>query len=312
MREGPYWFRVLNSCYSGAIFRDCAEKAVTGLCVFTLTAILTFVGGELMAESYASLDKKIVSAYNSDPKRMNDVYRYAMEIVEKTRLDSSKEADAWQDKAQRLVTIACCSEVDKALQNKKYSDAYIWALRGVTNGESRGEIGSLSIKQIYDFLKDVVNQLKTRPEIQNMSYGSQQLQVRDYRSVPKTNKAFPEDKKDFSGQRVVEQEPYSVEEGPGQDASGNLYVIVRLNFGGRLKIRYYPKQGWMGVNLPDSGKKSFYGSWQECARANANVKNLKGVPASVIRNPKTDTREYYVPAKGSIDLKSSKHTEGGQ
>ncbi len=310
MRDRPYRFRVLNSYYSGAIFRDYSEKVITGLRVFMLTAFFVFSGGSLLAESYASIDKKIVEAYNSDPKRMNDVYRYSMEIVEKTRLDSSREADAWQEKAQKLITVACCSEVDKSLRHKKYSDAYVWALRGVTNGESRGEIGNLSIKQVYDFMKDVVEELKNRPEIQNMAYGSLQLKVRDYRSVPKTNKVFPEDKKDFAGQRVVEREPFAVEQGPGQDASGNLYVIVRLNFGGRLKIRYYPKQGWMGVNLPDSGNKSFYSSWQECARANAEVKDLKDVPASVIRNSRTDTKQYYVPATGLSEKKSSRHTGG--
>ncbi|MBN2640949.1 MAG: hypothetical protein JXR78_04810 [Victivallales bacterium] len=277
--------------------------------VIVVVGMSLIAGGAVSANSYADLDKKIVAAYNSEPKLTTDVYRYAMEMMEKSQRDSSRDADAWQDKAEKLVTIACYMEVDKAMMNNEITSAYVWALRGISNGSSRGDIGNVNIKPLYDYLKDTVERLKSNSEVKELKYASTQRMVRDYRTVPKSNKVFPEDKKDLTGRRVERAEDFTLEEGPSQDSSGNMYVIVRFNFGGRLEIRYFTGSGWRGINLPDAGNMKYYPSWQECARDNAQVKRLQGIQDPLVKPAPSRGKEYYVPA-GSGVKKNDEHKKG--
>ena len=249
----------------------------------------------LQASSYATLDKKIVAAYNSSPKRTQDVYRYAMQILEKTNLDRSRKGRDWEDKSQKLITVVCYLEADRAIDNKNHQEVYLWAMRGTTNGAARGELDGISIKHVYDLLNDLVRKLRQTPEIKKMKYGQTTRQVLDYRTVRPDNKVYPRDKKDLTAQRIEKKTTYTVQEGPTQDNSGSIYVKIRYNFGGMITIKYYVKRGWQTVNPPDAKDVTYYPTWQACADANAKTGNLPGVPTSVIKNKKLDNKIYYVP-----------------
>ncbi|OGV34213.1 MAG: hypothetical protein A2020_04310 [Lentisphaerae bacterium GWF2_45_14] len=252
-----------------------------------------------LAESYEKLDKKIVDAYNSEPKRMQDVYVYAMQILERTRLDNSDDSSQWEDKAQKLVTVAAYGETDRAIDNKDYREAYVWAMRGITNGASRGEIDGVTMKQVYDALKDLADKLAREPVVKEMKYGKTMQEVLDYRKVRKSSDYLPRDKKDVAGRPEIKEKNYQLLEGPSQDSSGNLYVKVKYDFGAIITIRYYVKRGWKNINLPDaSADAPYYLSWQECADANADISKLRNAPEPV-RKKDPGKKLYFEEAKPS-------------
>jgi len=260
---------------------------------------ILFFSVSSFAESYEKLDKRIVEAYNSEPKNMQDVYIYAMQIVEKTRLDKSDDSSDWEDKAQRLITVAAYSEMDRAIDNKDYREAYLWAMRGITNGASRGEIDGVSIKQVYDALKDLSEKLASQPAVKDMSYGKTKMEILDYRKVRKSSDYLPRDKEDVAGRPEIKEKNYQILEGPAQDQSGSLYVKVKYDFGTIIKIKYYVKRGWKNIDLPDASSEApYYASWQECADANADVAKFKGAPKPV-RKKSSETKVYYKPSKSN-------------
>lgn len=262
-----------------------------------VSSILYLWHGTLQASSYVALDKKIVAAYNSDPKRSQDIYIYAMQILEKTHLDSSSKGRNWATKAQKLITIACYLETDRAIDNNNNHEAYLWAMRGVAHGAARGTLDSIAIKSVYDFLNDVVKQLSQTAAIKDQKYGKTMRQVEDYRTVKPASKLFSRDQKDLTGQRIEKNRAYTVQEGPTQDSSGKLYVKIRTDFGSILTIKYYVKRGWQIVNPPNAGNAMFYPSWQTCAAANSKIKNLNAIHASTIKNRHLESKIYFIPAK---------------
>lgn len=264
-----------------------------------ISAFALFFAVNCFAESYESLDKRIVEAYNANPKNTQDVYIYAMQMLERARLDRSDDASDWEDKAQMLITVAAYSEMDRALDNKDYQEAYVWTMRGLSNGAARGDLGGVSIKQVYDILKDLSEKLSEDPSVKELKYGKTMVEILDYRKVRKSSDYLPRDKEDVAGRPEIKEKKYSVIEGPAQDQSGLLYVKVKYDFGTIIKIKYYVKRGWKNVDAPDAASDGpYYASWQECADANADVAKFKGAPKPV-RKKSTETKVYYKPSKAN-------------
>ena len=275
--------------------------------IISILLLISWLGGiELQASSYAALDKKIVAAYNASPKRTQDVYRYAMQILEKTNLDRSRKGRKWEDKSQKLITVVCYIEADRAIDNNDHQKVYLWALRGTSNGAARGELDGISIKQVYDQLNDLVTKLRQTSEIKNLKYGKTMHQVADYRTVKPNNKVFPRDKRALTGQLIEKNKNYTVQEGPTQNSSGIIYVKISYNWGELVTIKYWPKRGWQTTHQVNSKDVTYYPTWQACAAAQVKTINLPGVPSSVIKNKKHDNKIYYVPTKIYPPIKQSK------
>ncbi len=264
--------------------------------VMPFLLILAGFAGFVRGESYAPLDEKIVEAYNATPKNTQDVYVYSMQILEKARRDSSGDAGAWEEKAQKLITVACFCETDRALDNNDLREAYVWSLRGMTNGTARGDIDGVSMKQLFEYLKDAADKLERDPAVKEMKFGKTMHEVLDYRSVRMDSKYLPRDKTDVAGRPVEKTRNYEVMEGPVPDGEGKIYIRIRYSFGARMTVRYYHGKGWKAVDPPDNTKTGFYVTWQECAEANAQAGNLPGVPQSMIRNKEVEKKVYYEPA----------------
>ena len=248
-------------------------------------------------ESYTRLDEKIVDAYNATPKKTQDVYIYAMQILEKTRQDHSDQASDWENKSRKLITIACFCEVDRALNNEELRDAYLWCKRAAANGAARGDLGGVDLKQVYEYLRNTAEQLEQAPEIKDLKYGKTMHDVLDYRTVEKSNQVRPRDRKDLSGQPVRQERNYEVTAGPIHNGDGKIYVKILYKFGARMTIRYYRGQGWKAVDPPDNTLTGYYTTWQECAAANAKIGNLTGVPQSPSENKMAEKKVYYEPVK---------------
>lgn len=244
------------------------------------------------SQSYSRLDEKIVDAYNSEPKKTQDVYIYSMQILEKARMDSSDDASLWEDKAQKLITVACYSEADRAMDNNDAAEAYLWAMRGISNGTSGGELAGVNMKQVYDYMKKLSESLARVPEIKEMKYGETKLEILDPNKVKKSNQYLSREKVGDDGRLQEKNKPYELVEGPAQDASGNLYVKVKYDFGAVVVIRHYKEGGWEIMEFP--GEPGTFLSWQECADANAKNQNLKDLPNNIVRK-KSQEKKYYVP-----------------
>lgn len=247
-----------------------------------------------VAASYTELDEKIVRAYNCDPKQTQDVYIYAMQIIERARLDHSDEANSWKDKGEKLVTVACFDQADKHLNNKNYRDAYLWALRGISNGASRGELGGVEMKQVYDYLKYLTESLKSQA---GTSYGQEKLDALDWRRVKKSSAYKREDSTDPAGRPEVKDLPYQVLAGPAVDSSGLLTVKVRLSIGSILKVRFFQNRGWMIIDPPVMSG-GYRPTWEECIEEVIKTDNLPGAPPPV-RNSTVEKKVYYQPEKAS-------------
>lgn len=268
------------------------KRAISGFCLLCVLAT-----PQTFAESYETLDKKVVEAYNSDPKRTHDMYINAMKILDRSRLDSSRDADAWEDKAQKIISVVCFIEVDKALNDDDYTEAYIWAQRGIENGARNGELGGVRMKELYTFFRDTSDELRNMNEIKSMKFGKTKLEALNPNKVSRDNKYFSEDKRDVAGRRVEDVKPYEILEGPSVNSSGTMYVRIRTNFGTILKIMYYKHRGWKVVEPPSAGNDAYYGSWQDCAKANSKVGNLNKDLVPAIRNKTIEKKTYYIPSK---------------
>lgn len=264
-----------------------------------LMAFCTFFSAVfcLYSESYDRLDDKIVDAYNSNPKKTQDVYISSMQILEKARLDRSHAADEWENKAQKLIIVACFAEADRAMDNKDSKNAYLWAMRGISNGASRGELDGIRMKQVYDYLKNLSESLAREPQIKEMKYAETEQQIFDYRKVKSSSHYLSRDKTGYDGKSVEKDKPYELLEGPAQDASSNLYVKIKYDFGTAVLIRYYKEGGWKIMEFPDAP--GYYSTWQECADANAKNIKLKNMPSSPVKKHAAGKKKYYEPEKSS-------------
>ena len=75
--------------------------------------------------SYASIDEKMTEAFNSQPKRAVDAYIYAMQLVERSNLDSGKKARKWREKGQAVFRSHPCQGGGErpAERHRKVSDS---------------------------------------------------------------------------------------------------------------------------------------------------------------------------------------------
>lgn len=272
--------------------------------VMLFVALLAGLVGNGYGSSYARLDEKIVDAYNANPKNTQDVYVYAMQILEEARRDRSDDAKQWEEKAQNLITVACFCEVDRALDNRDYREAYIWCLRGTTNGSSGGDLGGVDLKQVFGYLKSTAEQLERDPSIKELKYGKTMHEVLDYRTVHKASKVSPRDKTDVVGAPVEKNRKYEVVAGPVPDESGKIFVKIRYDFGAQMVIRYYHGKGWKALEPLDNTKTGYYPAWQDCADANAtDGGTVSGLPQSMIRTKDSNKKIYYEPAKKDVGEK---------
>ena len=261
---------------------------------------MTMMAGILLAaltvngESYARLDEKIVDAYNADPKKSQDVYIYAMQILEKTRQDSSSASKQWEDKAKMLITVACYCEADRAIDNHELQNAYLWSMRGMASGAARGELQGINMKQLYDYLKNLTDSLERVPEVKDMKYGKTMHEILDYRTVKKSSHYQSRDQQDPAGRPIEKTRGYQVQEGPTQDSGGNIFVKVRYETGTPVIIRYVYGKGWRAVPPPDPTMSGYYASWQECAAAGVKFARIDAPP--VVRNRVLEKNAYYQPA----------------
>ena len=234
-----------------------------------LMAILFCCPGVIRADgSYENLDKAIVEAYNASPKRTADVYAFCMEMVEKSRRDSGREAEEWRDKAEKMVTLACFHETTLAIRNNDHLAAFIWAKRGLA-GASRGEIGGISIKDVHDFLAQALRELEAFEAVKKADFGKTKLIIADYRKTPPvasqaagSTASAADPKNHFSYQLVA---------GPIVDAEGMVHVVVMFN-GSNIKIFNYPGKGWKADTWQPFSTDKYFNSWQEAAEQLAGSK----------------------------------------
>lgn len=262
--------------------------------------LLTATG--VAASSYADLDEKIVQAYNSDPKQTQDVYIYAMQIIERARLDHSRDSDSWKEKGEKLVTVSCFAQADKCLNDKNEREAYLWALRGITSGASRGDLGGVEMKQVYEYLKNVVDTLKSKLGNELPGYGQTKLEVLDWRRVRKSSEYRKDYRTDPAGRPEPKNQDYQVLSGPAADSSGLISIRVRLNFGSIIKVRFFPHKGWMVIDPPVMSG-DYQQTWEECVEECIKINKLPGAPPPV-RNKTAEKTIYYQPSRdtGSIPV----------
>jgi hypothetical protein len=234
--------------------------------------IFVFLFGMCMSapagNSYEDLDKRIVEAYNANPKRTAEVYAHSMEMIEKSRRDGGREAGEWRAKAEKMVALACFYETTLAVQDNDCLAAFIWAKRGLANGASRGEIGGINIKDVNDFLINAAKELEAYEAVKKADFGKTKLIIADYRKTPPAvnredgNKSVADPQNNLRHQLVA---------GPQTGAQGQLYVVVMAN-GSDVKIFYCPGKGWKADTWQPFSTDAYYKSWQEAAEHLAGSK----------------------------------------
>jgi hypothetical protein len=216
---------------------------------------------------YRKYDERMVKAYNSNPKRTMEVYVNAMRIVELAQLDNSSSSDSWNTKARKLITIACYYEANKALDHNDAEEVYVWSLRGIQNGDAKGELSGISLKELNKYLMELKNASWKIINNQKLKYGKLMRRVTDYQKIT-TEKQV---KINSSPGRVQEVPlggmPYKVILGPAKDSSGRLFVSVKLKNGQTLKVTFYEGQGWRRQAAYGSQQKIWYNTWEGCVAA---------------------------------------------
>ena len=230
--------------------------------------------------SYASIDEKMTEAFNSQPKRAVDAYIYAMQLVERSNLDSGKKARKWREKGQAVISVSCFSAVNTAIDNKKTQVAYMWCLRGLENGSPKGKINNVSLRRVYLALRTMRRKLEQRfPDLQQKG-AANQLNILDWRTIKHDSKLRPKHVTDPAGREKV---LYEVVEGVDQDSENRLFIKVRAKSGLILKIVFFTDKGWAYMPQPGFTPTQFYPTWQACAKAN-NAEKTVGLSVNVKPN----------------------------
>lgn len=229
-------------------------------------------------DGFEDLDKQIVNAYNSNPKRSADVFIAAMEMIELSHRKGGHCAKEWREKAEKIVTLACFYETTQAVQNNDYLNAYIWAKRGLAYGASNGAVSGVSLKDVHDFLVSATMELKDHEAIKGANYGKTMLAVADYRKVQGNSPAIPATQ---PGQKDINKNvpdnykknlTYKFVAGPKNGELDQLYVEIEFN--NRItKIYQYPGKGWKVDQWQPFAKEEYFASWQEAAERFTNGEN---------------------------------------
>ena len=219
-------------------------------------SIISFATNDCQTKLQA-LDSKIVEAFNASPKQTAQVYLYAGEIIKDSR--SCRDADAWDLKARKLITLACYNEASVAITDGDLDQALIWCQRGIKNGAKRGSIGDYNISWFYDNLESL------KKTIEKQLYGDNPPPKYQQIGMLKDKDNWRGNKRKTPYEKVVESN-YELLAGPKQDAFRDTYVLIRTRKNKKQKIKYYPERGW-GIALFGNEPETFYLTWQECAEA---------------------------------------------
>lgn len=265
------------------------KKQVVLIAIVSLLPFLA-VGG---VGSYASIDKKMTTAFNASPKLAANSYIYAMQLLERSNLDSGSKAEKWRDKAQAVITASCFFEANTALENRDNKAAYMWCLRGIENGSPKGSINNISMRRVYLALKTIRTKLEQQqPDLQQKA-AENQLDILDWRTVKPDSKLRPKHVTDPAGR---EKPLYEIVEDINQDSENRLFVKVRAKSGLILKIVFFTDKGWAYMPQPAFVPTKYYGTWQECAEANCGEKT---VGLSVNVKSHKDTALKIKPGQGT-------------
>lgn len=236
-----------------------------------LTMILlsfTAVGG---VGSYTSIDKKMTAAFNASPKQAANSYIYAMQLLERSNLDSGKKAEKWRDKAQSVITASCFFGANTAIENRDNKAAYMWCLRGIENGSPKGKINNVSMRRVYLALRTLRRKLERQQPDLRQKADANQLEILDWRTVKPDSKLRPKHVTDPAGR---EKPLYEIVEDINQDSQNRLFMKVRARSGLILKIVFFTDKGWAYMPQPSFVPTKYYKSWQECAKANCAEKTV--------------------------------------
>lgn len=221
--------------------------------------------------SYTSIDKKMTTAFNASPKQSANSYIYAMQLLERSNLDSGKKAEKWRDKAQAVITASCFFEANTAIENRDNKAAYMWCLRGLESGSPKGKINNVSMRRVYLALRTIRRKLERKqPDLQQEA-AANQLNILDWRTVKPDSKLRPKHITDPAGR---EKPLYEIVEDINQDSQNRLYVKVRARSGLILKIVFFTDKGWAYMPQPAFIPSLYYKTWQDCAKANCAEKTV--------------------------------------
>lgn len=162
------------------------KKLLTLPILASLMLILTASATAEENTTYQDLDRNIIRAYNHNPRNTLEVYLNSMLILEKVANDKSSTAVPWELKARKLITLSCYYECTRAIDRKLYRQAYIWAKRGEKSGTVIGKIGTVPVKNLYEYLSFAGKELKDTPMVKNSSQEELQQKIEDYRSMAAT------------------------------------------------------------------------------------------------------------------------------
>ncbi len=222
--------------------------------------------------SYQELDRKIVKAYNHNPRNTADVYVYSRLILEKANKDSTTSGKAWQLKARKLITVTCFYECTYAIDRKLYRDAFVWAMRGVKRGTTTGAIGNVSVKSLFQYLDYAKNELKNTPMVKNTSPADLMKQIDDYEGLLAESKMRSAKRKGAVLLEKLKKVPYKLIEGPAMDNNGRIFVKVSSGSGNNTAtIVNVPLKGWKCKLVA-----GYFSSWQQCASAIFGTEKVDG------------------------------------
>ncbi len=228
-------------------------------CIYLLFFSVISFAGEDCQTTLNSMDNKIVEAFNASPKQTAQVYLYALDILKNTGRSSCEDANAWNLKARKLITLACYNEACIAITDGNFEQALVWCQRGLSKGAKRGSMTDYNIGWFYDNLGSL------KEIIENKLYGKEGALKYQQTGMLRNEGNWRANKRKSPYEKVVKSD-YELISGPKQDAFRNTYVLIRTKNNKKQKIKYYPDKGW-GIALFGNEPDVFYMTWQECAES---------------------------------------------
>lgn len=128
-----------------------------------------------LSTGHEQLDKTIVDAFNSSPKKTKEVYTYSMELLSRSKKKSSTNSQEWSAKAEKLITLSCYNEAKKAYSQKDFKNARMWCDRGLSAGATNGKISDYNVKDFYTLTKDLKTKIETELKSKDITYGESTL-----------------------------------------------------------------------------------------------------------------------------------------
>ena len=130
-------------------------KIVLLLLLFCITSSLSFASFVLgnPEKKIEKLDKDIVKAYNSNPKKTERIYNDCLELIECCSSSNIENGKEWVAKARRVITLACANEASEDIDKGNYKSAYSWVNRGLEKGAGEGSEAGYDIEGLHNYLK---------------------------------------------------------------------------------------------------------------------------------------------------------------